>query len=142
MVRESLQTLGQEAKQRNEAAGKKFLAENAKRPGVLTTTAGLQYEIIEEKTAPKPTLNDKVVVLYEAKLLGGTIFDSNKAQKEPEALNMAGLIKGLQEGLQLMSAGSTFRLYIPAALGYGDKGAGRVPPASVLIFDLTLEAIK
>ncbi|MBE6380460.1 MAG: FKBP-type peptidyl-prolyl cis-trans isomerase [Lentisphaerae bacterium] len=126
----------------NRAAEAKFMAENAKAEGVKVTESGLQYKVIEEGTGAKPSINSKVRVHYQGSLLDGTVFDSSIARGEPLEFMLTQVIAGWTEGLQLMSEGSKYRLFIPAKLGYGSRGAGQaIPPDAALIFDVELIAI-
>lgn len=122
--------------------GATFLAANAKKAGVKTTASGLQYEVIKEGAGPRPTASSTVTVHYEGTLVDGTVFDSSRQRGEPVELPLSGVIPGWTEGLQLMSKGSRYRLTVPAKLGYGDQGAGPIPPGSVLVFDVELLDIK
>lgn len=123
----------------NREAEAKFMAENAKADGVKVTESGLQYKVMEEGNGKKPSLNSKVRVHYTGKLLDGTVFDSSVQRGEPLEFMLTQVIAGWTEGLQLMSEGSKYRLFIPAKLGYGDRGAGQaIPPAAALIFDVEL----
>ena len=124
-------------------AGEKFLAENSLREGVQVTESGLQYEVLVEGKGPKPTAEQTVKVHYEGTLIDGTIFDSSYQRGEPIEFPLNGVIKGWTEGLQLMSVGSKYKLYIPYQLGYGERGAGgSIPPYSALIFTVELLDIK
>lgn len=124
-------------------AGEKFLVENAKRPEVKTTPSGLQYEIIEATIGQKPKATDKVKVHYEGTLTDGTVFDSSYKRGEPITFGLNQVIKGWTEGLQLMSIGSKYKLYIPYQLGYGAQGAGAaIPPYAALIFTVELLGIE
>ncbi len=124
-------------------AGEKFLAENSKRPEVKTTPSGLQYEIIEATIGQKPKATDKVKVHYEGTLTDGTVFDSSYKRGEPITFGLNQVIKGWTEGLQLMSIGSKYKLYIPYQLGYGAQGAGAaIPPYAALIFTVELLGIE
>ncbi len=124
-------------------AGKKFLEENAKRDGVTTTESGLQYEVIKSAEGPKPTADDVVTVHYEGSLTDGTVFDSSIKRGSPIDLPVGGVIPGWVEGLQLMSVGEKYKLYIPSELAYGEQSPSPLIPAnSVLIFDLELLDIK
>lgn len=125
------------------ADGEAFLAENAKREGVKTTASGLQYEVITEGNGPKPKATDTVEVHYEGTLIDGTVFDSSYKRGEKISFGLNQVIKGWTEGLQLMSVGSKYKLYIPYQLGYGERGAGAsIPPYAALIFTVELFAIK
>lgn len=135
----------EQAKQYEETknAGETFLAENAKRPEVKTTESGLQYEVITEGKGNKPAATDVVKVHYKGTLIDGTVFDSSYDRGEPAEFPLNGVIKGWTEGLQLMSVGSKYKLYIPYQLGYGERGAGgTIQPYSALIFDVELLEIK
>ncbi len=124
-------------------AGEKFLADNAKRPEVKTTPSGLQYEVIEATIGQKPKATDKVKVHYEGTLTDGTVFDSSYKRGEPITFGLNQVIKGWTEGLQLMSIGSKYKLYIPYQLGYGAQGAGAaIPPYAALIFTVELLGIE
>ena len=123
----------------NAKAGESFLAENGKRVEVKTTPSGLQYEVITEGHGPKPEAKDQVVVHYTGKLIDGTVFDSSEERGEPATFGVTQVIPGWVEALQLMNAGSTWRLFIPSQLAYGPQGAGGViGPNQTLIFDVTL----
>ncbi len=125
------------------AAGEKFLAENAKREGVKTTPSGLQYEVLEATIGQKPKATDKVKVHYEGTLTDGTVFDSSYKRGEPITFGLNQVIAGWTEGLQLMSIGSKYKLYIPYQLGYGAQGAGgSIPPYAALIFTVELLGIE
>lgn len=123
-------------------AGNTYLAANAKKPGVKTTASGLQYEVITEGSGPKPAASSVVKVHYEGKLVDGTVFDSSRQRGEPIEFPLDRVIPGWTEGLQLMNKGARYKLTIPAKLGYGEEGAGPIPPNSVLIFDVELLDIK
>lgn len=125
--------------EQNARAGEAFLAENGKRVEVKTTPSGLQYEVITEGKGPKPEATDQVVVHYTGKLIDGTVFDSSEERGEPATFGVTQVIPGWVEALQLMNAGSTWRLFIPSQLAYGPQGAGGViGPNQTLIFDVTL----
>ncbi|MNQ60525.1 FKBP-type 22 kDa peptidyl-prolyl cis-trans isomerase [compost metagenome] len=125
------------------AAGKKFLEENGKKPGVTTTASGLQYEVVQKADGPQPKATDVVTVHYTGKLTNGTVFDSSVERGSPIDLPVSGVIPGWVEGLQLMHVGEKYKLYIPADLAYGAQSPSPAIPAnSVLVFDLELLAIK
>ena len=125
------------------AAGEAFLAENAKREGVKVTESGLQYEVIEATIGQKPKATDKVRVHYEGTLIDGTVFDSSYKRGESITFGLNQVIKGWTEGLQLMSIGSKYKLYLPYQLAYGERGAGaNIPPYAALIFTVELLGIE
>ncbi|WPO98934.1 FKBP-type peptidyl-prolyl cis-trans isomerase [Pseudomonas sp. HR96] len=126
-----------------EANGKKFLAENAKKDGVVTTASGLQYQVIKKADGAQPKPTDVVTVHYEGKLIDGKVFDSSIERGSPIDLPVSGVIPGWVEGLQLMHVGEKIKLFIPAELAYGAQSPSPTIPAnSVLVFDLELLAIK
>jgi FKBP-type peptidyl-prolyl cis-trans isomerase len=129
--------------ERKEAA-KKFLEENKAKEGVKATESGLQYKVIKEGKGDKPTVRDTVKVHYKGTLLDGTEFDSSYNRNEPARFQVKQVIPGWIEGLQLMTPGSAFELYVPPELGYGDQGAPPViPPGALLKFNVELlEVIK
>jgi FKBP-type peptidyl-prolyl cis-trans isomerase FklB len=124
--------------------GQKFLAENAKRNGVVTTKSGLQYEVIKTGTDTiKPKLNDRVKCHYHGTLINGKIFDSSVDRGEPLSFAVTGVIAGWTEALQLMTVGSKWKLYVPSELAYGDRQMGAsIPPGSTLIFEVEILAIE
>ncbi len=121
---------------------KKFLEENAKKAGVISLPSGLQYMVVTQGTGAKPAAIDTVKVHYEGTLIDGTVFDSSIKRGEPIEFPLNQVIKGWTEGVQLMPAGSTYKLFIPADLGYGSQPAGSIPPNSTLIFEVQLLDIK
>lgn len=123
----------------NEKAGKEFLDENGKRAEVKTTASGLQYEVLKEGDGAQPTAQDQVEVHYTGKLIDGTVFDSSEERGMPATFGVTQVIPGWVEALQLMKAGSRWRLFIPSQLAYGPNGAGGViGPNATLIFDVEL----
>ena len=119
--------------------GEKFLAENAKKAGIITTASGLQYEVLTEGTGKQPKAENTVRCHYEGRLINGKIFDSSYRRGEPADFGLRQVIKGWTEGVQLMKEGSKFRFYIPYNLAYGENGAGAdIPPYAALIFDVEL----
>ncbi len=126
----------------NEEAGRAFLAENAKRPEIVTTASGLQYEVLAEGAGASPTATDQVVVHYTGKLIDGTVFDSSVERGEPATFGVTQVIPGWVEALQLMKPGAKWRVYIPSNLAYGPQGAGgAIGPNATLIFDVELLSI-
>lgn len=119
--------------------GRKFLEENAKRPGVISLPDGLQYEIIAKGTGPIPTPQDTVSANYVGSLIDGKEFDNSYKRGQPITLPVTGVIRGWTEALELMPVGSKWKLFIPSDLGYGDRGAGgTIPGGSALIFEIEL----
>ncbi|WP_166269603.1 FKBP-type peptidyl-prolyl cis-trans isomerase [Marinobacter caseinilyticus] len=126
----------------NQAAGASFLKENAERDEVMTTDSGLQYEVIEEGEGDKPTADDQVKVHYTGALLNGEVFDSSRDRGEPVTFGLSQVIPGWTEGLQLMSEGSRYKLYIPSELAYGPGGNRSIGPNETLVFDVELLEIN
>lgn len=126
----------------NQAVADSFLAANAEREGVMTTESGLQYEVVEEGDGASPDSADQVTVHYTGTLPDGTQFDSSRDRGEPATFPVQGVIPGFSEGLQLMSVGSNYKLYISPELGYGPRPQGDIPPNSALIFDVELLEIS
>ena len=123
-------------------AGEKFLVENAKKPGVKVLPSGLQYKVITEGNGEVPKASDEVEVIYEGRLIDGTIFDSTKKHgTKSDKFKAGNLIKGWTEALTTMPVGSKWQLYIPQELAYGARQAGQIPPYSTLVFDLELVSI-
>jgi FKBP-type peptidyl-prolyl cis-trans isomerase FkpA len=134
-------TLSDANAESNREQGLAFLAENAWRFGVNTRPSGLQYEVVREGGGRRPTANDTVRVHYEGTLIDGTVFDSSYRRGEPIEFSLDRVIEGWTEGLQLMSEGSIYNLYIPSELGYGSYSTGTIPGNSVLIFRVELLSV-
>lgn len=133
----------QEMATTGKAEGDKFLAENKVKEGIKTTESGLQYKIITEGKGASPTATDTVVTHYTGTLLNGKVFDSSYKRNAPATFPVNGVIKGWTEALQLMKVGAKWKLFIPAGLAYGDRGAGAsIGPNQVLIFEIELLEIK
>jgi len=129
----------QKTGQLNTQAGTAFLAENAKKSGVITTKSGLQYQVLKEGNGQKPKATSRVKVNYEGRLLDGTVFDSSIARNHPVEFQLSQVIAGWTEGLQTMKESGKTRFFIPANLAYGEVGAGdTIGPNSTLIFDIEL----
>ena len=119
--------------------GEKYLKENAKKEGVITTPSGLQYQVLKEGNGKKPTAKDSVKCHYEGFLIDGTVFDSSVQRGEPAVFGLQQVIAGWTEGLQLMQEGGKYRFFMPYRLAYGEGGAGAmIPPFATLIFDVEL----
>ena len=126
----------------NRDAGKKFLAENAKKEGVVTLPSGLQYKVLVKGEGDVPQVSEKVFVNYEGRLVDGTVFDASaKHGDKPSEFRPNQVIKGWTEALTMMPVGSKWQLYIPYELAYGEKEAGNIKPFSALIFDVELVGI-
>jgi FKBP-type peptidyl-prolyl cis-trans isomerase len=132
----------QEAEE-NKKAGEKFLLENMKKEGVVTLPSGLQYQILKSGEGKKPTASDSVECHYRGKLLNGKEFDSSFRLGHPVTFKVNSVIAGWGEALKLMPVGSTWKIFIPSPLAYGDRGAsGAVGANATLIFEVELLAIK
>lgn len=145
--KQHLQEQGQkvqgEAGGKNQAASDDFLAGNKVRPGVMTTDSGLQYEIVAKGVGTSPSTTDVVTVHYTGTLIDGTVFDSSVERGEPVKFPVDGVIPGWTEALQLMKVGAKYRLFIPPALAYGERGAGQdIGPNQALVFDVELLSIE
>lgn len=133
----------QTMEENNKATGYAFLEENKKKAGVVTLPSGLQYKVITQGKGATPTASDMVTVNYEGKLINGTEFDSSYKRKQPATFPVSGVIAGWTEALKLMKVGSTWEIYIPSTLAYGEQGAPPViGPNETLIFKVDLLAIK
>ena len=142
-VQEFLEKQQEEAGRAAREEGEKFLAENAKKEGVVVLESGLQYQVITEAIGQKPTAADTVRCHYEGRLITGEVFDSSYRRGEPATFPLRGVIAGWTEGLQHMAVGSKFRFFIPYNLAYGAQGAGgSIPPYAALVFDVELLGIN
>jgi FKBP-type peptidyl-prolyl cis-trans isomerase FkpA len=141
-VRAALDSLTQAQAAKNKAAGDAFLAENQKKPGVIVTASGLQYQVITPGSGRKPKASSTVKVNYVGTTTDGKEFDASEKHGGPATFPVTGVIKGWTEALQLMPVGSKFHLVIPSELAYGAQGTPNgIGPDSVLIFDVELLAI-
>lgn len=131
------------ALEENKTAGDQFLAENKAREGVVVTESGLQYEVITKGEGESPDENDKVKVHYHGTLPDGTVFDSSVERGEPITFPVNGVIKGWTEAMQLMKVGDKWKLFIPAELAYGERGAGpKIGPNQALVFEVELLGVE
>lgn len=135
---EQMKTLGE----KNKKEGDAFLAANKKKKGVKVLPGGLQYTVITEGKGKIPKATDTVTVNYKGSLIDGTEFDSSYKRGQPATFPLNGVIKGWTDALQLMKEGSTWRLFIPAALAYGETGRPGIPPNAVLIFEVELISVN
>ena len=123
----------------NQKQEAEFLARNKEDKDVVTTASGLQYKVLKQGSGDKPTKESTVTVHYTGTLPDGTVFDSSVKRGEPATFPVGGVIAGWTEALQLMQVGSKFKLFIPAALAYGKRGAGQlIGPDQMLIFEVEL----
>jgi FKBP-type peptidyl-prolyl cis-trans isomerase FklB len=127
----------------NLAQSQAFLAENAKKDGVITLDSGLQYKVIQSGEGRSPQARDSVTVNYRASLIDGTDLDSSYDKGQPSTYQMNRVIRGWREAMALMKEGDKWELYIPPELGYGKRGLrGRIPPNSALIYEVELIAVS
>ncbi len=128
---------------KNKKAGEAFLSENKMKEGVVVTTSGLQYKILKQGSGEKPAAGSSVTVHYKGTLVDGTVFDSSFDRGQPATLSLGQVIKGWQEAVPMMTTGSTWQIYVPSELAYGDRAASEViGPASTLIFDIELISVN
>ncbi len=140
---ETQQKVRKEQSAKNLADGKAFLEENGAKEGIVTLPSGLQYKVLAEGSGKTPKATDAVTVHYRGTLLDGTEFDSSYGRGEPQMFRVNGVIPGWSEALQLMNVGSKWQLFIPSALGYGERGIPqRIPSNSVLVFEVELISIQ
>jgi len=138
-IRENLEAKREAVIEQNRKDGEAFLAENAKRDGIITTESGLQYKILTEGSGPVPKHSDSVETHYAGTLINGEVFDSSLERGQPVSFPVSGVIQGWQEALQLMTEGSRWELYVPAHLAYGEGGSPpKIGPWSTLIFQVEL----
>lgn len=139
IINEYFTNLQNEIAEENKRAGEAFLAENAKRPGVVVLPSGLQYEVLTEGKGRKPKATDKVQCHYHGTLIDGQVFDSSIQRGTPAVFGVNQVIPGWVEALQLMPEGSRWKLYIPSGLAYGEQGAGgSIPANATLVFEVEL----
>ena len=144
IIRNYFESANKREAQENLEKGNAFLEQNKTREGIHVTDNGLQYEVLTEGTGSKPTADDQVRVHYHGTLIDGTVFDSSVDRGEPAVFKVGQVIPGWTEALQLMPVGSKWKIYLPADLAYGERGAGNdIGPNSVLIFEVELlEIVK
>jgi FKBP-type peptidyl-prolyl cis-trans isomerase FklB len=146
-LREVFQTVLTEHRKKmaeqNKQEGEKFLAENKTKPGVVTLPSGLQYKVLSEGNGPSPATNDLVTVQYRGTLIDGTEFDSSYKRGQPAEMSLNRTVKGWQQALPLMKAGSKWQLFVPSELAYGAGRSGQyILPNSALIFEVELVSSK
>lgn len=133
-----LQNAKGERLQKEKDAGLAFMSENKTKEGVVELSNGIQYQILKEGDGPKPSPNSTIKAHYRGALLSGKEFDSSFKRNQPFTARLTQLIKGWQDVLPLMPVGSTWRLWIPSDLAYGDYGTGGIPGGATLLFDIEL----
>ena len=139
VINEFFTRKSQEQAAKAKEEGARFLAENAKKEGVVTLPSGLQYQVLREGNGKKPKATDQVRCHYEGTLINGTVFDSSYKRGEPAVVGLNQVIKGWTAGVQLMQEGAKYRFFIPYNLAYGERGAGQqIPPFAARIFDVEL----
>ncbi len=128
--------------EKNLKVGESFLAKNKMEDGVVVAESGLQYRIIEDGDEVRPGPKDTIYVQYTGTLIDGTEFDASDHEKDPARLFMNRVVSGWTEGLQHIGQGGHIQLFVPAELGYGQRGRGKIEPNSVLIFDIELSEVR
>lgn len=143
VVQDFFQRKAEEQAGAAKAEGEAFLAENAKKEGVVSLPSGLQYQVLREGDGRKPAATDQVECHYEGTLINGQVFDSSYQRGQTATFGLNQVIAGWTEGLQLMLEGAKYRFFIPYHLAYGERGAGQsIPPFATLIFDVELVKVK
>lgn len=138
-VQEKIEAKNAEQAKQLAELGKTFLAENAKREGVTVLASGLQYEVLQSGTGASPSTSDTVKTHYHGTFIDGTVFDSSVQRGEPATFGVTQVISGWTEALQLMKTGDKWRIFLPANLAYGDRGAPpSIPGGTTLIFEIEL----
>ena len=140
-VNDAVEGLQEIKNKTNIDAGKKFLAENKKKPNVKVTPSGLQYEVITMGQGKKPTRKDKVSCNYTGSFIDGTEFNNSYTMGGPVTFSVSGVIKGWTEALQMMPVGSKWKLYVPYTLAYGPGQYQTIPGGSALVFEIDLLSI-
>ncbi len=139
----SRQSVNKEAALKNIQLGETFLRKNKAQTDIIETESGLQYQVLTKGSGDThPTAHSKVKVHYHGTLLDGTVFDSSVERNQPISFGLNQVISGWTEGVQLMVEGEKTRFFIPASLAYGNSATGKIPPGSVLIFDVELLKIE
>ncbi len=137
-LQDKLRSHREEKLKAEKEAGAAFLAANKEKEGVTELASGIQYSVLKEGTGPRPTIKSTIKAHYRGCLLDGKEFDSSFKRNQPFTAPLTALIKGWQEVVPLMPEGSTWRLWIPSHLAYGDYGTGGIPGGATLMFDIEL----
>ena len=142
-VADKLKALLQQKQNDNMKTGEEFLAENAKKEGVVSLPSGLQYEVITMGAGEKPKAHNTVTCHYHGTVISGEVFDSSVQRGQPASFPLNAVISGWTEALQLMPTGSKWRLFLPPHLAYGNRQVSRViGPNSTLIFEVELISFR
>jgi FKBP-type peptidyl-prolyl cis-trans isomerase len=141
-IQQLVRNAQQGAAEANHRAATKFLAENGKKPGVVTTASGLEYQVLAPGSGESPKASDEVTVNYRGTLLDGTEFDSSYKRGQPASFVLGRVIPGWTEGLQLMKPGAKYQLFVPPQLAYDLRTRPGIPPGSLLIFEVELLSFK
>jgi FKBP-type peptidyl-prolyl cis-trans isomerase len=141
-IQQLVRNAQQGAAEANHRAATKFLAENGKKPGVVTTASGLEYQVLAPGSGESPKPSDEVTVNYRGTLLDGTEFDSSYKRGQPASFVLGRVIPGWTEGLQLMKPGAKYQLFVPPQLAYDLRTRPGIPPGSLLIFEVELLSFK
>ena len=141
-IQQLVRNAQQGAAEANQRAAAKFLAENAKKPGVVTTASGLQYLVLAPGSGESPKATDEATVNYRGTLLDGTEFDSSYKRGQPASFVLGRVIPGWTEGLQLMKPGAKYQLFVPPQLAYDVHPRPGIPPGSLLTFEVELLSFK
>jgi FKBP-type peptidyl-prolyl cis-trans isomerase FklB len=144
-VKQRQQQLAALDEQRARAAaeeGQAFLAKNRERPEVKLLDSGVQVEVLEAGSGPVPGSEDFVTCHYRGTLLDGTVFDDTAKLGRPRTFAVTSVIEGFEQALEQMPAGSRWKIYVPAELAYGARGAGPIPPNSTLVFEVELVSVQ
>ncbi len=122
----------------NQAKGEEFLKQKAQEEGVVALPSGVHYKVLKEGNGVQPDESKIVEMHYRIKLIDGTEVNSSYEVRMPQEYKVNQLMKGMIEGIQLMREGGHNIFYIPAALAFGERGTGDIPPGSTIVFEAEL----
>ncbi|HUW98551.1 MAG TPA: FKBP-type peptidyl-prolyl cis-trans isomerase [Acidiferrobacter sp.] len=125
-----------------QAVGRAFREQNAKKPGVKTLPSGVEYKVLVEGHGSRPTIDSTIEADYSGRFINGHLFATSKTTGKPAVFPLEGLIEGLREAIVLMPVGSTWQIVVPGHLAYGPEGRPAIPPNATLVFTIHLVAIK